>query len=87
MMGINSYSIEIIMNGTSKNVSCYSSECPDEFRNVMNKIKEFPEMKGRIGELEILESIIEDLDQKKLEIDKDQLLDYFFPFATRLISI
>lgn len=35
-----SYSIEIIMNGTSKNVSCYSSECPDEFRNVMNKIKE-----------------------------------------------
>jgi len=56
-------------------------------KNIMNKIKEFPEMKGRIGELEILESIIEDLDQKKLEIDKDQLLDYFFPFATRLISI
>lgn len=56
-------------------------------KNIIAKIKEFPEMKGRTSELEILESIIEDLDQKKLEINKDQLMDYFSPFATRLMSI
>ncbi|MBI2627323.1 hypothetical protein HYW72_00140 [Candidatus Nomurabacteria bacterium] len=55
-------------------------------KGIIGKIKEFPEMKGRTGELEILESIMEDLDQKKLEIERDQLLGYFFPFTTRLIS-
>ena len=34
--------------------------------NIIKKIKEFPEMKGRTGELEILKSIIEDLNQKNL---------------------
>ncbi len=56
-------------------------------KGIVEKIREFPEMKGRTGELEILESIMEDLDQKKLTINKNQLLDYFSPFANRLISI
>ena len=55
-------------------------------RGIIKKIEEFPEMKGRTGELEILKSITEDLNKKKLEIDKDQLIDYFIPFATRLMS-
>jgi len=56
-------------------------------KNIIAKIKEFPEMKHRTGELEILESIIEDLNQKKFELDKNQFLDYFSPFATRLMSL
>ena len=56
-------------------------------KDMIRKITEFSEMKGRTGELEILESIIEDLDQKKLEVDKDQLLDYFSPFASKLMSV
>jgi hypothetical protein len=56
-------------------------------KNIIEKIKEFSEMKGRTGELEILKSIIKDLDQKKLEVDKDQLLSYFSPFAARLMAM
>ncbi len=54
-------------------------------KNIIEKIEEFPEMKGRTGELEILKSIIEDLNQKKFEINKEQLINYFIPFSTRLI--
>ena len=56
-------------------------------KNIIAKIEESPEMKGRTGEVEILKSIIEDLNQKKIELNKDQLLDYFSPFATRLMSL
>lgn len=56
-------------------------------KNIIKKIEEFKEMKDRTGELEILKSIIENLNQKKLEIDKKQLMDYFIPFATRLMSM
>ena len=52
---------------------------------IMEKIEEFPEMKGRTGELDILRSIVEDLNQKKLEIDKEHLMNYFTPFAMRLM--
>ncbi|MBU3969109.1 hypothetical protein KJ991_02785 [Patescibacteria group bacterium] len=55
--------------------------------NIIKKIKEFPEMKNRTGELEILELIINDLNQKKFELDKNQLLNYFSPFAIRLTSL
>jgi hypothetical protein len=56
-------------------------------KNIITKIEEFPEMKGRTGELEILKLIIEDLSQKKFELDKDQLLNYFSPFVARLMSL
>jgi hypothetical protein len=56
-------------------------------KNIILKIEEFPEMKGRTGELEILKSIIEDLNRKKFELDKNQLLNYFSPFAARLMSL
>ena len=56
-------------------------------KNIMVKIEEFPEMKGRTGELEILKSIIEDLNHKKFELNKDQLINYFSPFAIRLMSL
>jgi len=56
-------------------------------RGIMGRIEEFPEMNGRTGELEILKSIVEDLNQKKLEINKDHLLNYFIPFATRLLTL
>jgi hypothetical protein len=56
-------------------------------KDIMTKIEEFPEMKSRTGELEILKSIIEDLNQKKFELDKDQLISYFSPFAMRLMSL
>ena len=56
-------------------------------RGIMGRIEEFPEMNGRTGELEILKSIIDDLNQKKLEINKDHLLNYFIPFATRLLTL
>lgn len=55
-------------------------------KNIIEKIEEFPEMKGRTGELEILRSIIEDLNQKKLEINKEHLINYFTPFAARLMG-
>ena len=54
-------------------------------KNIIEKIEKFPEMKGRTGELEILKSIIEDLNQKKLEINKEQLINYFTPFAARFM--
>lgn len=56
-------------------------------KNIIEKIEQFPEMKGRTGELEILKSIIYDLNQKKLEINKKHLINYFTPFAMRLISM
>jgi hypothetical protein len=56
-------------------------------KEIITKVEKFPEMKGRTGELEILELIIEDLNQKKFELNKDQLLDYFSPFAIRLMSL
>jgi len=56
-------------------------------KDIILKIEEFPEMKGRTGELEILKLIIDDLNQKKFDLDKDQLLDYFSPFAIRLMSL
>ena len=56
-------------------------------RGIMGRIEEFPEMNGRTGELEILKSIVEDLNQKKLEINKEHLLNYFIPFATRLLTL
>lgn len=54
-------------------------------RDIIAKIEEFPEMKGRTGELEILKSIIKDLNEKKFEQSKDQLLGYFSPFVDRLM--
>ena len=53
---------------------------------IIKKIEEYPEMQGRTGELEILKSIIEDLKHRKFELDKNQLLNYFSPFATRLMT-
>ena len=55
--------------------------------NIIQKIEEFPEMKGRTGELEILKSIIENMNQKNLEINKNHLINYFTPFATRLMAL
>jgi hypothetical protein len=56
-------------------------------KNIIAKIEKFPEMKGRTDELEILKSIIGDLNKKKFELDKDQLLGYFSPFAMRLMAV
>ena len=56
-------------------------------KNIIQKIEKFPEMKGRTGELEILKSIIEDLNHRELAVDKDQLINYFTPFAERLMSV
>lgn len=53
--------------------------------NIIEKIKEFPEMNGRTGELDILQSVVENLNQKKFELNKNQLLDYFSPFVARLM--
>ena len=55
--------------------------------NIIEKIKEFPEMNGRTGELEILQSIIDDLNKKKFELDKNQLLEFFYPFALRSMNL
>jgi len=55
-------------------------------KDIIRKLEKFPEMKGRTWELEILESIIDDLNIKKLELDANQLMNYFTPFATRLMS-
>lgn len=56
-------------------------------QEMITRIEAFPEMKGRAKELEILRLIIEDLNQKKFELNKNQLLDYFSPFAARLMSL
>ena len=53
---------------------------------IIKKIEEFSEMKDRNGELEILKSVIKDLNRGKFELNRDQLLDYFSPFATRLTA-
>lgn len=55
--------------------------------SILKKIEKFPEMKGRTGELDILRSIIDNLNQKKLEINKEHLINYFTPFAARLMSM
>lgn len=56
-------------------------------KNIIEKIKKFPEIKGRTGELDILKSIIDDLDQKKLKINNEHLINYFTPFAMRFMSM
>lgn len=56
-------------------------------KNIIEKIEELPEMKKRTGELEILKSILNDLNQKKLEINSEHLINYFTPFAMRFISM
>jgi len=56
-------------------------------KDIILKIEKFPEMKNRTGELQILKSIINDLNRKKFELNKNQLLDYFNPFAVRLMSL
>ena len=78
----------------SRALSGYQKEDFVEMKNsiirakaIMAKIEEFPEMNGRTGELEILKSIIGDLEQKKFELDKDQLIDYFSPFAAKLMAM
>ena len=55
-------------------------------RGIMGKIEEFPEMEGRTGELEILRSIVEDLNQKKLGVNKEHVMNYFIPFAARFLN-
>jgi len=86
------------MANLGSEVSCalleYEKEDFERMRNsiirakdIIKKIEEFPEMKGRTGELEILKSIIEDLNYKKFELDKNQFLNYFSPFAMRLMII
>lgn len=55
-------------------------------KNIITEIKKFPEMKGRTNELEILKSIIDDLNMRKLEVNKDHLINYFTPFAMRLMN-
>lgn len=77
----------------SRALLAYQKEDFEKMRNsiirakkIIIKIEEFPEMKKRAGEIEILKLIIEDLNQKKFELDKDQLIDYFSPFAIRLMS-
>ena len=56
-------------------------------KNIIEKIEEFPEMKGRTGELEILKSITNDLNQKKFEINKEHLINYFTPFIARFMDM
>jgi len=56
-------------------------------KNIIKKIEEFSEMKGRTGEINILKSIIDNLNQKKLEINKEHLINYFTPFTTRFMSM
>ncbi len=58
----------------------------DRAKNIIKKVEAFPEMKNRTGELEIITLIIESLSQKNLQVDKDQLIGYFTPFAMRLMS-
>ena len=55
-------------------------------KDIITKVEKFSEMKGRTGELEILKSIIDALNAKKLEVDENQLMNYFTPFASRLMS-
>lgn len=77
----------------SRALSEYQKEEYGEMQNsikrikeIIAKIEEFKEMQGRTGELEILKSIIEDLNNKKFELNKTQLLDYFSPFTKRLMT-
>lgn len=53
---------------------------------IIQTIENFPELKGRVGELEILNNILKDLKQEKLELNTDHLKNYFLPFAIRLTS-
>lgn len=58
-------------------------------KNIIEKIEEFPEMKERTGELEILKLIIDDLNlnQKKLEVNNEHIINYFTPFVARYMSM
>ena len=76
----------------SRAISEYENNEFERMRNsisraedIIAKIKEFPEMNGRTAELEILESIVRDLNKNKFELEKNQLLDYFTPFVERLM--
>ena len=52
---------------------------------MISKISEFSDVKGRTGELEILKLIMNGLYKNKFEVGADDFLDYFNPFALRLM--
>lgn len=57
-------------------------------RNIMAQIKEFPEMKSRLMEMDILSNVLQELPKgdPSLTIHKQNLRAYFQPFAQRLLN-
>lgn len=51
-------------------------------RSIMQKLEEFPELKGRTREIEILNNILE---EKAFDENSGNLENYFVPFAMRLM--
>ena len=52
---------------------------------ILDQIGRFPEMQRRAGELLQLRAVIEDIvsDVHKYSVTRDDIQDYFFPFALR----
>ena len=57
-------------------------------RSIIKELKSLPETKNN-QEIDILESIIDDIDKnsRKYDVSKSQMNSYFYPFATRMMQI
>ena len=56
---------------------------------IVNELLAMPEMKSRVQEIEVIKDVIKDSLSKKplLNINKNQIEEYFMPFALRLMSV
>ena len=56
---------------------------------IVNELLAMPEMKSRVVEIEVIKDVIKDALSEKplLNINKNQIEEYFMPFALRLMSV
>jgi len=65
------------------------AKSPRERANrIIDELLNHPELKGRSGEVEILKKIIQDVfsEKRELKVEKEEIEDYFMPFALRALS-
>lgn len=57
-------------------------------RNIIVELLAHPDLKGRTGEIEVLQTIINDAlaPRRFLDVNRDELEEYFMPFALRVLN-
>ncbi len=58
-------------------------------QDILNELETFPDMKGRVGEISILRTVLSDMVKGggQTKVTPKLLKGYFMPFAIRLMSV